>query len=121
MQSRTITSGVLLRHALIFVVQLYWMLMTSFKPASKVITRPPTWSFTPTVDNYVYAFEKANFAVFIRNTVVVASLSTLLVITFGSLAAYSFARYNTGDGHVMFFILTTRMMPAIAALMPFFL
>ncbi len=127
MQSRMFTPGVLLRHALIFVVlviflfPIYWMLMTSFKPPSKVITRPPTWSFTPTTDNYVYAFEKANFGVFIRNTVVVASLSTLLVITFGSLAAYSFARYNTGDGHVMFFILTTRMMPAIAALMPFFL
>jgi multiple sugar transport system permease protein len=127
MQSRAITPGVVLRHALIVVVlviflfPIYWMLMTSFKPPLQVITRPPTWSFTPTFENYVYAFEKANFARFIGNTLLVASLSTVLVITFGSLAAYSFARYNTGDGHVMFFILTTRMMPAIAALMPFFL
>jgi multiple sugar transport system permease protein len=127
MQTRSITPGVLLRHALIFVVlivflfPIYWMLMTSFKPPEDVITRPPTWVFTPTFDNYMYAFEKANFGLFIRNTVIVASISTVLVIVFGSLAAYSFARYNTGDGHVMFFILTTRMMPAIAALMPFFL
>lgn len=127
MQPRTVTPAIILRHLLIVVVlvvflfPIYWMLLTSFKPASKVITRPPTWVFEPTFDNYIYAFEKANFGLFIRNTVVIASTSTALVIVFGSLAAYSFARYNTGDGHVMFFILTTRMMPAIAVLMPFFL
>jgi multiple sugar transport system permease protein len=37
------------------------------------------------------------------------------------LASYSFARYNVGQGQLMFFILTTRMMPIIAVIIPYFL
>lgn len=127
MQTRSVTPGIILRHLLIalvlviFLFPIYWMIITSLKPPEEVLVRPPTFSFTPTLDNYRYAFEEADFGLFIRNTVVIAGLSTLLVISFGSLASYSFARYNTGEGHVMFFILTTRMMPAIAVVMPFFL
>jgi multiple sugar transport system permease protein len=35
--------------------------------------------------------------------------------------AYSFARYNVGDGHILFFILSTKMFPAIAVILPYFL
>jgi ABC-type glycerol-3-phosphate transport system permease component len=51
---------------------------------------------------------------------IVALLSTVIVVSTGSLASYSFARYNVGGGNLMFFILTTRMMPAIAVVLPFF-
>jgi multiple sugar transport system permease protein len=127
MQTRKVTFGILFRHALmalilcVFLFPIYWMLVTSFKAPEEVLTRPPTFVFEPTLDNYRYAFEQADFGLFIRNTVVIAGLSTLLVIAFGSLASYSFARYNPGDGHILFFILTTRMMPGIAVVMPFFL
>jgi multiple sugar transport system permease protein len=39
----------------------------------------------------------------------------------GSIASYSFARYDVGKGHIMFFILTTRMFPAIAVILPYFI
>lgn len=127
MQTSQVTFGVVFRHFLMLVVlvvflfPIFWMVVTSFKAPEEVLTRPPTFVFTPTLENYRYAFEEADFSLFIRNTVVVAGLSTLLVIAFGSLASYSFARYNPGDGHILFFILTTRMMPGIAVVMPFFL
>lgn len=127
MQTANVTPGILLRHALmlvilcIFLFPIYWMLVTSLKAPEEVLTRPPTFVFEPTLDNYRYAFEQADFGLFIRNTIIIAGLSTLLVIAFGSLASYSFARYNPGDGHILFFILTTRMMPGIAVVMPFFL
>jgi multiple sugar transport system permease protein len=38
-----------------------------------------------------------------------------------SLASYSFARYNPGGGNILFFILTTKMFPAIAVVLPYFL
>ncbi len=103
-----------------FLFPIYWMISTSFKPSQDILTRPPVWVFQPTLDNYRFAFNEANFGLFIRNTFIVAGLSTLLVIVLGSLASYSFARYNPGDGHIMFFILTTRMMPGIAVIIPFF-
>ena len=127
MQVSRISLGDIVRHLLVVVVlaiflfPIYWMIATSFKSAEDILTRPPTWVFTPTLDNYVYAFEKADFGRYIGNTLYIASVSTLLVVAFGALASYSFARYNPGDGHIMFFILTTRMMPGIAVIIPFFL
>ena len=104
-----------------FLFPIYWMIATSFKPPSDILTRPPKWTFQPTLENYIYAFEEANFGLFIKNTLIVSLLSTALVIVLGSLASYSFARYNVGKGHLMFFILTTRMMPVIAVIIPYFL
>jgi multiple sugar transport system permease protein len=105
----------------VFMFPIFWMLLTSFKSSGDILVSPPRWFFTPTLDNYVYAFQTANFALYIRNTVIVAVGSTLIVVPTAALASYAFARYNVGGGNLMFFILTTRMMPAIAVVLPFFL
>jgi len=126
MQARRFTTADLVRYALVvallifFLFPIFWMVATSFKPPPDILTRPVKWTFVPTLTNYVYAFDEANFGLFIKNTLMVALISTVLVIVLGCLAAYSFARYNTGAGHLMFFILTTRMMPGIAVIIPFF-
>lgn len=116
-----------LRYGVILVVLLWtvfpiaWMIITSLKQPNDIMTWPPTFVFQPTLENYVYALGKANFAMFITNTVLVAVLSTIIVIFLSSMASYSFARYNVGSGNVLFFILTTRMFPAIAVVLPYFL
>jgi multiple sugar transport system permease protein len=126
MQAKKFTTADLVRYALaialliFFLFPIYWMITTSFKAPPDILTRPPKWVFEPTLSNYVYAFEEANFALFIKNTLIVSLISTTLVIVLACLASYSFARYNPGEGHLMFFILTTRMMPAIAVIIPFF-
>jgi len=126
MQAKTFTMADLVRYTLViallifFLFPIYWMVATSFKPPPDVLTRPPKWTFEPTLTNYIYAFEEANFATFIKNSLIVSLISTILVVVAGCLASYSFARYNPGAGHLMFFILTTRMMPAIAVIIPFF-
>lgn len=127
MQARTVTMTDLVRYTVViallilFLFPIYWMIATSFKDPADILTRPPKWAFTPTLENYRYAFEEANFGLFIKNSLFVSLASTALVIVLGTLASYSFARYNPGAGHLMFFILTTRMMPAIAVIIPYFL
>lgn len=106
---------------LLFMFPIYWMITTSFKPSADILVAPPRWTFTPTLENYEYAFDVANFGHYIKNTLLVALCSTLIVVAVGTLASYSFARYNVGGGNIMFFILTTKMMPAIAVVLPFFL
>jgi multiple sugar transport system permease protein len=126
MQAKTFGMADLVRYTLaiallvFFLFPIYWMITTSFKAPPDILTRPPKWVFQPTLSNYVYAFEEADFALFIKNTLIVSLISTALVIVLACLASYSFARYNPGEGHLMFFILTTRMMPAIAVIIPFF-
>ncbi len=127
MQQNKFTSVDLVRYTIViavlilFMFPIYMMITTSFKAAQDILVAPPRWSFQPTLDNYVYAFKVANFGHFIKNTLIVALISSLIVVAVGTLASYGFARYNVGGGNLMFFILTTRMMPAIAVVLPFFL
>ncbi len=113
--------GIIILILLATVFPIAWMILTSFKPAADIMVSPPRFIFKPTIENYVYAMGKANFAMFIKNTLYVSVVSTIFVIILASLAAYSFARYNVGGGNVLFFILTTKMMPAIAVVLPYFL
>lgn len=127
LQQRSSTPIEILRYALIVVIltvtlfPIAWLITTSFKPADDIMVSPPRFVFKPTLDNYVYAIQKANFAHFIENTLYVAVVSTIIVIVLSSLASYSFARYNPGGGNILFFILTTKMFPAIAVVLPYFL
>ncbi|MCA3487571.1 MAG: carbohydrate ABC transporter permease [Rhodobacter sp.] len=104
-----------------FVFPIFWMVLTSFKPEEAIMVSPPRFFFTPTTENYVHALHDKNFLFYIKNTLIISVISTAIVVAFGSLAAYSFARYNVGDGHILFFILSTKMMPAIAVILPYFL
>jgi ABC-type glycerol-3-phosphate transport system permease component len=116
-----------LRYGLIVIVlgfivfPIAWMIITSFKPADAIMVSPPRFLFTPTLDNYVHAIYDKNFLFYIKNTLFISITSTIIVVITGSLAAYSFARYNVGDGHILFFILSTKMFPAIAVILPYFL
>jgi len=127
LQQRTSTPLEILRYAIIVffltasLFPIAWLILTSFKPADDVMVSPPRFIFSPTLDNYIYALNKANFLHFIENTVYVAVVSTVIVIVLSALASYSFARYNPGGGNILFFILTTKMFPAIAVVLPYFL
>ncbi len=104
-----------------FMFPIYWMITTSFKDSADILVKPPRWTFQPTLENYKYAFYLRDFGKYIRNTLIVALVTTALAVAVGTLAAYSFARYNVAGGNLMFFFLTTRMMPAVAVVFPFFL
>lgn len=127
MLQRRKTPFEVLRYGIIIVILAWtvfpiaWLIITSFKQPNDIMVMPPRFVFTPTLDNYIYALHKANFALFIGNTLYVSVLSTVIVIILAALASYSFARYNVGGGNILFFILTTKMMPAIAVVLPYFL
>jgi multiple sugar transport system permease protein len=126
MRVKPFTAMDILRQTIVIAILLftmfpiYWMVSTSLKPTSDILVSPPRFTFQPTLEHYVYAFQQSNFGLYIRNTLIVALTSTVIVVMTGTLASYSFARYNVGGGNLMFFILTTRMMPAIAVVLPFF-
>jgi len=127
MQRKTSVVVEILRYGAIFLVlgffvfPIFWMVLTSFKPEEAIMVSPPRFFFTPTLENYAHALYDKNFLFYIKNTLIISVISTAIVVAFGSLAAYSFARYNVGDGHILFFILSTKMMPAIAVILPYFL
>jgi multiple sugar transport system permease protein len=58
----------------------------------------------------------------ITNSVVIAGISTILSVLFGVLAGYAFSRFRLpGKDDLLFFILSTRMLPAVVVTIPIFL
>jgi multiple sugar transport system permease protein len=64
----------------------------------------------------------SNFAPRFTNSLIIAFGSTILSVGFGVMAAYAFSRFKVPlKDDLMFFILSTRMMPPIAVAIPIYL
>jgi multiple sugar transport system permease protein len=58
----------------------------------------------------------------LRNSLIIAGTSTILSVILAIFSAYAFSRYNVkGKGDLLFFILSTRMLPAVVVTVPLFL
>jgi multiple sugar transport system permease protein len=56
------------------------------------------------------------------NSLIVAVLSTILAVGMGTITAYGFSRFKVkGEADLLFFILSTRMLPPIVVAIPMFL
>lgn len=98
-----------------------WMFITSIKPEEAILTYPPTFIFEATIKHYIYAFTTGKLVSGLINSLVIVAATIALVLPVSALAAYSFARFNVGGGHLQFYILTVKMFPPIAAIVPYFL
>ncbi|HYN00698.1 MAG TPA: carbohydrate ABC transporter permease [Aestuariivirgaceae bacterium] len=105
-----------------FIFPIYWMLITSIKPPEYVIKYPPHL-YPPeiTFDAYYEALTRLRGGAALVNSLIIAAVSTLISMVLGTIAGHAFARYPIGGFHLPFWILSTRMMPAVAAIIPLFL
>jgi len=98
-----------------------WMLLTSIKPDNLVASMPPVWVFAPTVANYAALFASSDFQRYLVNTLIVASVTSLLATVFGFLSAYAFTRFSfRGSTFLPLFYLVVRMVPRISLVLPFY-
>lgn len=105
------------------LVPLGWMLLSAFKPNAEVTSPTPTVLFTPSLENFAALFGGANDLLpYLRNSVVAAGVSALLAVALGALAGYGLAHTRMrGRAHVSFWIISTRMAPIAAVVLPLFL
>jgi multiple sugar transport system permease protein len=108
---------------LVFImVPLYWMVMTSIKPSSDYMTVPPVlFPAEPTIVHYTAALFSYRGLQGLINSLIIASAATVLSALFGTLMAYSLARFNTGGQHLAFWVLSQRFLPPVAIILPIFL
>jgi multiple sugar transport system permease protein len=58
----------------------------------------------------------------LKNSLIIAVASTVLSVGLGLLSAYAFSRFRVpGEGDLLFFILSTRMLPPVVVTIPLFL
>jgi multiple sugar transport system permease protein len=85
-------------------------------------TPPTTWYEQIVHDNGMVISGPSRFGERFMNSVIIGFGSTFLSVFLGTLAAYAFSRYRIPlKDDLMFFILSTRMMPPIAVAIPIFL
>jgi len=106
----------------LFLCPILWLVMTAFKTRVQAFAMPPVWLFTPTLDNFREVFGQANFLHQYANSLIVASCSTVLALCIGLPAAYALTRFRFRFQTVLaFWILTTRLLPAIGVLFPLYI
>lgn len=83
---------------------------------------PETWYEEIVHDRGMVISGPSRFGERFRNSMIIGFGSTFLSVFLGTLAAYAFSRYRIPlKDDLMFFILSTRMMPPIAVAIPIFL
>ena len=100
-----------------------WILLTSFKSSTELFQKPITyWPQNPTLQNYVVAaIEQPLFQVFMKNSVIVALLSTVISLVVASFAAYAIARLNLKHRQlILTAIIASSMFPLVTLLVPIF-
>jgi multiple sugar transport system permease protein len=103
------------------LVPIVVVLVNSFKTPDAIFTREPSLLFTPTLDNYGKVFGQLDFARNLLNSGIVAAGSTLLSLVLGVPFAYALARLPVrGREWWARMILFSRMVPAVALVVPMF-
>lgn len=154
-RSKRIATAIVVVYAVLTMLPLVWIFMTSLKTPPDSISYPPKIIFQPTLEGYCNLFttrsrqtaeyirslppaasfceqiardrnmvvvSASNYAPRFLNSLIIAFGSTFCAVTLGTLAAYGFSRFKVPlADDLLFFILSTRMMPPIAVAIPIYL
>jgi ABC-type glycerol-3-phosphate transport system permease component len=100
----------------------YWMLVASLTPESRLFQSPALLPSALSFDHYRTLFEERDFLIPIRNSLVVAAMTTLVVLPVAVPCAYAIARLRfRGRGLLLALILAVSMFPQISIVSPLYL
>ena len=98
--------------AVIVLFPFYWMVLTSVKSYSAYNSEyiPKFFTLSPTLQNYVAAFTAVPLGRYFPNTLVFTLITTLLMLSVITLAAFAFARLEFKGKRLAFTLLLSLMM-----------
>ncbi len=114
--------GLLLIVLLWTLVPVLWMMLSSLKTLTDVLSPTPLLAFKPTLMNYSSLVSGGNNLLsYFRSSILASVISTVIATTLGCFAGYGLARINfRGKRHLAFWIISTRMAPIAAVILPLF-
>jgi multiple sugar transport system permease protein len=153
--SKKVAATLVIIYALITMLPLVWIVLTSLKTPPDSIAYPPKIVFQPSLEGFCNLFTTrsrqspeyiaslppasnecdrvvrernmviagpSNVIQRFANSIIIAFGSTFFAVVLGTLTAYAFSRFRIPlADDLLFFILSTRMMPPIAVAIPIFL
>lgn len=120
---RALTTAAAWFVAFLIFFPVLWMILTSFKTEASAVANPPQL-FTAdwTLENYAEVWARSDYPRFFWNSVVISVGSTLLGLLVAIPAAWAMAFVpgrKTKD--LLMWMLSTKMMPAVAVMIPLYL
>ena len=93
---KTLVYALLIFWAVLVLFPFYWMLLTSVKSYGSYNSEfiPRLYTLTPTLENYLSAFQAVPLGRYLVNTVVFTLTTTALMLVVTVLAAFAFARLD---------------------------
>ncbi|NPV53888.1 MAG: carbohydrate ABC transporter permease [Firmicutes bacterium] len=116
-----LTYVVVILSLVFFLFPVYWVLSTSLKTEVQAFSMPPVWWFKPTLENYRAVVTGSYLRSFL-NSLIVSAGSIAISLLIGTPAAYALSRFDfKRKKDLAFWILSTRMAPAVGVALPMFL
>ena len=107
----------------VMVFPFFWILITSFKPSSEIFGKSTAFHVianNPTLVNFQAVLDKGILNS-VKNSFIVATITTIYVVSVATLSAYILARVRfKGKGIVLAIILSVSMFPQMVVVGPIF-
>jgi len=101
-----------------------WMLISSFKPLNEIRVRVPSFIIKhPTFDNFISVLGPHHFAIYVRNSLIVALAACALSLVISILAGYAFSRFFRLRmvKYSNLVMLISQMIPGVLLLVPLYI
>ncbi len=102
---------------------LLWMILTSLKPQSELFLIPP--GFLPneiTFEHYVRLIQETPFLTYLKNSIILAVGTTVVVVVIATLGAHSLVRFSyPGRKSLAVLVLYTYLLPSVVLIIPLYL
>lgn len=108
--------------ALLLFFPILWLAMMAFKTEAQAIATPALFVFEPTLQSFREVMSRDHYGAYALNSLLTSVLSTAIGLAIAIPAAYSMVFFpNRGTIGLLKFILSSRYMPGVGALMPIYI
>jgi len=90
--SKVIVYMVFILFTMLTVFPLIWLFYSSFKPLVEIIRNSFALPKDPTINNYIQAIKIGKLNIYMVNSVIYTTVSTILTIIFSMMASFAFAK-----------------------------
>lgn len=121
-QSAVVSRITMILMSLLFLLPLYWMILSSVKSDAELAQFPPTfWPESWDFSNYVSAVTAMPFLQFFTNSAIITVSVVILAVVSNFIVAYGFACIDwPGRNKVFYVVIATLFLPFPVTLIPMF-
>lgn len=107
---------------LILAFPFIWVVVISFRPESEIFTRTFQLITTFTLDNYAMLLERSPFPTYLRNSLFVCTIATVIAVSISMVTAYGFSRNRrfTGRQALLIMVIATQLFPFVILITPLY-